>query len=80
MSFPVPGTIVRMKIIPLAAALAILLSGCVLEPARSAGRTASPCGMGALLYCEVGLQLDIESCHCARRSDLRYSLRNLGRH
>ncbi len=71
--------IARARVVALAVALGVLLPGCALDTGRGAGRPASPCGMGAVLYCDVDDHLEIESCHCARYGDLRQALGNLSR-
>lgn len=80
MQFPASTSfIAQARIGTLAAAVGILLCGCALDTPRVTARPASPCGIGAVLYCEVDDHLDIESCHCARHGDLRQALGNLTR-
>jgi hypothetical protein len=78
-AFSAPGSVTRSRIIPIAAAVGIYLSGCAMEPLPDIGRATTACRANSIAYCEIDHQLDIEKCRCVWRGGIRDSLRNLPR-
>lgn len=79
--FPVlTGSSLHKKVISMMlATVAMFLSGCAIDRIREVGQPASECRVDSVLYCDVDIQLDIETCRCVRRGELRDALRNLAR-
>lgn len=69
----------RKIIISTTLAVGIVLSGCTADHLRQVGRSASPCRVDAVLYCDMDFDGEIEKCRCEWRQDVRYMLRNVGR-
>lgn len=69
------GLSIRRTLAATGLAVALLLSGCAVGPSPGTTPTASACGMGAVLYCD--LNPPNGTCHCARHNDLRDAIRSI---
>lgn len=56
-------------------AAATLLAGCAVEPTPGIGRSTAPCGVNAVLFCDLAPHAD--RCQCFRHSEMRDMLRAL---
>ena len=67
----------RRTVISTTLAVAMLMVGCAVDTTPGIGRSASPCGMNAVLYCDLAPHVD--KCQCFRHSELRDMMRALSR-
>lgn len=68
---------VRKMVTAMTLAAVLPLAGCAVEPTPGVGGAAAPCGMGAVLVCELAPHAD--RCQCFRHSDMRDMMRALTR-
>jgi hypothetical protein len=66
---------IRTTVIP--AMLALFLAGCAAGTTPGIARSGSPCGMNALLYCDLSPHGN--QCQCFRHSEFRDMMRTFSR-